>query len=106
MITAMDTDGDGSIDLNEWLEKIATCAGLAAALAENVNGEGKIANFRSFEEQKAKREKEVKALEAKESRSTEEEAELVDYKRQIESLGKKIEEAAANERATAEANAK
>ena len=42
---AMDGDGDGSIDVDEWLERLGTCAGLAAALAENVNEDGKLANF-------------------------------------------------------------
>jgi Ca2+-binding EF-hand superfamily protein len=101
MIAAMDADGDGSIDVNEWLERLVSCAGLAAALAENVNEDGVIAAFRSFEQQKAKREGEVAALEAKESRTTEEEAELVEFKRQIESLQKKIGEAAANAEAAA-----
>jgi hypothetical protein len=31
----MDADSDGQVDLNEWLESIASCAGLCAALAEN-----------------------------------------------------------------------
>ena len=101
MIAAMDADGDGSIDVDEWLSRLGSCAGLAAALAENVNEDGEIATFRSFEQQKAKREGEVAALEAKESRTEEEEAELVEFKRQIESLGKKIEEAAANSAAAA-----
>jgi Ca2+-binding EF-hand superfamily protein len=97
MIAAMDTDGDGEIDEKEWLEILAKCAGLAAALAENVNAAGRVASFRSFEEQKAKREREVKALEAKEARTEEEEKELVEYKRQVESLAKKIEEAYGNQ---------
>lgn len=97
MITAMDDDGDGSMDIEEWLANLATCAGLATALAEAVNDEGKVANFRSFEEQKAKREKEVAALKAKESRTDEEEAEMKEYEKQIESLAAKIVEANANE---------
>ena len=99
MIESMDADGDGGIDLNEWLSHIQKCVGLHAALAENVNDDGKVANFRSFEEQKAKREKEVAALEAKETRTPEEDKELEDYKAQIVSLAKKIEEANANEKA-------
>ena len=45
MIAAMDEDGDGSIDLAEWLSRLGSCAGLAAALDENVNADGEIANF-------------------------------------------------------------
>ena len=86
MIAAMDADGDGSIDLTEWLERLASCAGLAAALAENVNEDGEIPTFRSFEQQQAKRKREVDVLEAKESRTEEEEAQRVEYRRQIESL--------------------
>ncbi len=96
MIAAMDADGDGSIDLTEWLERLGSCAGLAAALAENVNENGEIPTFRSFEEQQEKRKREVAALEDKDSRTEEEEATLVEYRRQIESLQKKIEQAAAN----------
>ena len=96
MIAAMDADGDGSIDLTEWLKRLSSCAGLAAALAENVNENGEIPTFRSFEEQQAKRRREVAALEEKESRTEEEEATLIEYRRQIESLQTKIEQAAAN----------
>lgn len=35
------------------------CAGLAAALAESVSDTGVVDKFRSFEQQKAKREKEI-----------------------------------------------
>ena len=65
MIAALDVDGDGSIDETEWLDNLAKCAGLAAALAENVNEAGEVASFRSFEEQKAKREAQVAALREK-----------------------------------------
>lgn len=105
MITAMDDDGDGSMDVDEWLANLASCAGLATALAEAVNAEGKVANFRSFEEQKAKREKEVAALKAKESRTEEEEAELKEFEGQIVSLGEKIAEANENEKKAAAAKA-
>jgi len=36
MINAMDANGDGELELNEWLRNISKCAGLAAALSENV----------------------------------------------------------------------
>jgi len=36
MMTAMDSDESGSLDLAEWLTNLGQCAGLAAALAENV----------------------------------------------------------------------
>lgn len=45
MMEAMDGDGDGSIDVDEWLTRLGTCAGLAAALSENVNEDGKLSNF-------------------------------------------------------------
>merc|ERR1711969_385981 len=45
MISAMDEDGDGAIDLAEWLSRLGSCAGLAAALDENVNADGEIAKF-------------------------------------------------------------
>ena len=34
MISAMDEDGDGAIDLAEWLSRLGSCAGLAAALPD------------------------------------------------------------------------
>jgi hypothetical protein len=37
--------GDGSIDVDEWLTRLGSCAGLAAALAENVNEQGELSNF-------------------------------------------------------------
>ena len=104
MIAAMDSDGDGDISPKEWLDNLHSCPGLAAALAENVNAAGRIENYRSFEEQKAKREKEVAALEAKETRTEEEEKELKEYKEQIESLAKKIKEAEENAAKAAEAD--
>jgi molecular chaperone DnaK (HSP70) len=106
MVKAMDENADGEMDLKEWLKNLAKCAGLYAALIENVNEEGKMASFRSFEEQKKKREGEVAALEAKETRTPEEDKELEEYKKEIESLGKKIEEANENaKKAAAEATA-
>lgn len=44
MIKAMDSDGDGELDLDEWLRNLSKCAGLAAALSENVV-DGKLPNF-------------------------------------------------------------
>jgi len=96
MIEAMDENGDGEMDLKEWLKNLGKCSGLYAALVENVNEEGKVAEFRSFEEQKKKREGEVAELEKKETRTEEEEKTLKEYKEQIESLAKKIEEANEN----------
>ena len=41
MMSAMDSDESGSLDLAEWLANLGECPGLAAALAENVTvGEG------------------------------------------------------------------
>ena len=50
MTKAMDENGDGETDLKEWLANLAKCAGLYAALIENVNEEGKVVKA---EEQKA-----------------------------------------------------
>ena len=99
MIAVMDSNGDGEIDEAEWLANLAKCPSLAAALAENVNADGEIAAFRSFEQQKAKREGEIAELEAKAERTPEEEETMQEYKRQVESLSAKIEEAKANEAA-------
>lgn len=102
MIVAMDADGNGGVDLGEWLDNLSKCAGLAAALAESVNEHGMVAKFRSFEQQKAKREGEIEALEMKlmtAGTPAEQEAlaaEMADYERQVASLGKKISEASAN----------
>ena len=104
MVAAMDADGNGAIDLEEWLTNLGKCAGLAAALAGAVNDDGVVEKFRSFEQQKAKREKEIAELEAKltagEAGSEEElqkiKDEMAEYERQVASLGKKIEEANAN----------
>ena len=101
MIAAMDADGNGTVDLTEWLDNLGSCAGLAAALAESVNEHGMVAKFRSFEEQKAKREKEIAALEGKLMTASPVEMEAIakemqDYERQVESLAKKIAEANAN----------
>lgn len=159
MIAAMDADGSGGVDMQEWLSNLAKCAGLAAALAESVNDSGVIEKFRSFEQQKvrrcasvrgragcdktvafsllgrrffaflraisrcvfpgpcpspslflflrqAKREKEIAELEGKLVTASPEEmekisAEMAEYERQVASLSKKIEEAAANAAARA-----
>jgi hypothetical protein len=47
----MDADSDGGIDLEEWLQSIASCEGLAAALEDSVNDAGAVAAFRSLEQQ-------------------------------------------------------
>ena len=101
MVAAMDADGNGSVDLEEWLGNLSKCAGLAAALAESVNEAGVIEKFRSFEEQKAKREREIAELESKMMTASPEEMEkigeeMAEYERQVASLAKKIEEANAN----------
>jgi len=97
MITTMDADGDGMVSKEEWLDGISKCSGLCAALFD-AQVDGAVLTFRSFEQQKAKREGEVKALEAKATRTEEEEVELASYKKQIESLGQKIGEANANKK--------
>ncbi len=97
LMSSMDSDGDGGIDLQEWLDNLKSCAGLAAAIAENINEVGEIPTFRTYEQQQAKRKAEVAELEAQETRTEEEELLLEDFKRQILNLQAKIEEAAANQ---------
>ena len=50
MIEAMDADSDGSIDLSEWLDNLHKCAGLVAALAENVNADGLLESYKPEEQ--------------------------------------------------------
>jgi len=102
MIDAMDADGDGSVDLNEWLVLLSECAGLAATLAENVNSKGELDGYRSLDDQLAKRQGEVAALEAKAGRSEVEEAKLIKYKANVLSILAKLDEAAANKAMTEE----
>ena len=96
LMKTMDSDGDGVISEAEWLTLLSKCPYLACALAETVNEQGLVPSFRSFRAQRAKREGEVAELEAKENRTEEDEALLVDYKAQIESLTTKIDEAEHN----------
>jgi Ca2+-binding EF-hand superfamily protein len=111
MIRELDGDGDGSVDEAEWLANLSKCAGLAAALAAAVNDAGVVEKFRSFEQQKAKREAEIADLEGKltAAATAEEQAalaeEMAEYERQVASLAKKIEEADANAAARAAAAA-
>ena len=84
-VTLLDADGDGLIDEKEWVDNLSKVAGLAAALSENVNAEGQVANFRTFEQQAAKRKGEVEALEAKETRTEEEETKLAALKKEVAS---------------------
>ena len=77
------------------------CAGLAAALADAVGDSGVVEKFRSFEQQKAKREKEIAELAGKMDTASDEEKakiaeEMAEYERQVASLAKKITEANAN----------
>ena len=110
MVTAMDADGSGGIDLDEWLSNLQKCAGLAAALADAVGDSGVVEKFRSFEQQKAKREKEIAELAGKMDTASDEEKakiaeEMAEYERQVASLAKKITEANANAAARAGAPA-
>jgi hypothetical protein len=50
MVEAMDADSDGSIDLSEWLDNLHKCAGLVAALAENVNADGLLESYKPEEQ--------------------------------------------------------
>lgn len=38
MMQSLDSDGDGSLELAEWLDNLKNCPGLAAALSEHVSG--------------------------------------------------------------------
>ena len=110
MIAAMDADGSGAVDLDEWCSNLSKCAGLAAALAESVSESGILESFRSFEQQKAKREREIAEIEGKMATAEPEELaklaeEMAEYERQVASLAKKIEEAASNAAARAGASA-
>ena len=96
LIATLDQDGDGVITKQEWLFNLGKCEGLVEALTQSVNANGLVPSFRSFEQQKAKREGEVAALKAKATRTAEEEAELVEYERQIAKLTSLIAEANKN----------
>ena len=85
MVAAMDTDGDGSVDEKEWLDNLSKCAGLASALSENVDPEGKVANFRTFEQQAAKCKTQLAALKGKENKSEEETAKLAELEKEVAS---------------------
>jgi Ca2+-binding EF-hand superfamily protein len=97
MVSAMDANGDGGITLSEWLVNINGCPMLHSRIEAAVGDGGTVTSFRDFGEQKAKREKEVAALEAKENRTEEEEKDLADYKSQVERLGKLVNERTANQ---------
>jgi Ca2+-binding EF-hand superfamily protein len=97
LVQSLDSDGDGGIDLQEWLDNLAACAGLAAAIAENINEVGEIPTFLSYEQQQAKLKTDVQEVESRETRTEEDELLLEDLKRQILNLQAKIEEAAANQ---------
>ena len=96
----MDGNGDGVLTLDEWLAYLADCPALAFSIDMVVDPEsGEVAGFRSWAQQKEKREGEVAALLAKEARTEEEEKELAEYQSHITWLDGKIAEADANEAA-------
>jgi len=97
MVNAMDENSDGVLTEEEWLRNLRQCAALASVLASVANDAGVVENFRSFEQQKAKREREVAALQAKVARTEAEDKELAECARQVASLARKIDEANANE---------
>jgi Ca2+-binding EF-hand superfamily protein len=96
LIGRMDSSGDGQLDESEWIGNIRACGGLHARIAAAIGEDGTVATFRDFEDQKEKREGEITALEAKAERSEDEEKELASYKKQVESLTKKITERNSN----------
>ena len=49
LMANMDADGDGGLNLEEWLESITSCKGLAAALEKSVNAAGEVDGFRDPE---------------------------------------------------------
>ena len=51
LIAAMDKDGNGYLDLHEWLTMLAGCAGLECAISEAVDETGTLVNYRSLEQQ-------------------------------------------------------
>ena len=46
MMTVMEADAEGSMDLSGWLNNLHKCAGLHAALEENLNARGELKNFK------------------------------------------------------------
>jgi len=93
----MDDDESGSIDLYQWLNSVSQCSGLAAAIAANVDEEGTLPNYRTFEQQKEKRQQQIQKLQGLTTRSQEEERILLDYTRQVEKLTQSISQAKINE---------
>ena len=71
MITAIAADGDGNIDVDQWLSRLGSCAGLAAALAENVNEDSEIATFRAEDEVAAPELEQVEAAAAANAEASE-----------------------------------
>lgn len=70
LVAKMDANGDGSLSVMEWLNNLAKVPALAFSLDMVVDSStGTVTNFRSFAEQKAKREREVAALKSKENRT-------------------------------------
>ena len=70
LVAKMDANGDGSLSVMEWLNNLAKVPALAFSLDMVVDSStGTVTNFRSFAEQKAKREREVAALKLKENRT-------------------------------------
>jgi hypothetical protein len=46
MMTVMEADAEGSMDLSGWLNNLHKCGGLYAALEENLNAKGELKNFK------------------------------------------------------------
>jgi len=66
LVAKLDTDGDGVVDLDEWLHNLEKLPGLRMAIQAGMDPEtGKIRNYRSLEDQLAKLKAEVVDLERK-----------------------------------------
>ena len=106
MITAMDTDGDKQISLDEFLQNISKCAGLCAALFEN-QVDGKLAGFRSLQKRADELENSIhwaKELNDPQGLSKEvkdQEAELVVLKKRMKAAKENLDKARAAKEAAA-----
>ena len=86
MVSSMDTDGDGQVSLEEWLENISACAGLCAALFEH-QVDGKLSAFKSLEQRKAALEGKLGTLDAASDEASKLQGQIDDLSRRIEAAG-------------------
>ena len=63
IVKALDVDGDGTINEEEWLQKLEDIPTLKASIEEAVGPDGKITGYRSLENQLWKLQQDVEGLE-------------------------------------------